>query len=263
MNIDPNKIYESRSYGKFRIIRDTGERKSGSRLVEIEFLETGAKAIVRYDCAVRGNVRDRYKKTMCGVACIGNASSYHQAYNMWESMIHRCYDKNYISYSRYGAKGVRVCDKWLCFEYFLEDLPLIDGYDNWIKNPTLYHIDKDYKQRGLGYECKIYSLETCCFLQASDNIAVARMDSNIRRNSNCKYVGVRQTSNESYNAYIYIDKTYHNLGTFQTPELAAAAYNNACSYFYSNRQVMNDVPYIYPSELILLNKCAKPMCKII
>ena len=257
MNIDPNKIYESRSYGKFRIIRDTGERKSGSRLVEIEFLETGAKAIVRYDCAVRGNVRDRYKKTMCGVACIGNASSYHQAYNMWESMIHRCYDKNYISYSRYGAKGVRVCDKWLCFEYFLEDLPLIDGYENWLKYPGEYAFDKDYKQMGTGKEQMVYSLETCCFIPRSENSRITRY-----LEKNKQYIGVKEI-NGKYRASINIGTHPIYLGLFATPELAACAYNNAIDYYHPNALIKNNVKHINPSELIKYNLSKKLAIKVV
>lgn len=44
-------------------------------------------------------------------------------YNSWRSMRERCYLKSNASYSRYGAKGVTVCDRWKnSFECFLADM---------------------------------------------------------------------------------------------------------------------------------------------
>lgn len=42
-------------------------------------------------------------------------------YNSWHCMKLRCYSKG-GSFSRYGAKGIKVCDRWLKFENFLEDM---------------------------------------------------------------------------------------------------------------------------------------------
>lgn len=33
-------------------------------------------------------------------------------YSIWDSMIQRCYNKNRRDYKTYGAKGIKVCDKW-------------------------------------------------------------------------------------------------------------------------------------------------------
>lgn len=181
--IDFDKIYESRSFGSFRILsRAESNGKSKHIMVNIQFINTGTIITVRYCDALSGNVRDDYMPYVSGVGCIGKASSYHPAYNLWEGMISRCYNKDSSSYAIYGAKGVTVCDKWKCFEYFLEDLPLIDGYNNWLNNPGMYHLDKDLKQMGKPYNQKIYSLETCCFLYSSDNIRLAYIDKNNRDN---------------------------------------------------------------------------------
>lgn len=40
----------------------------------------------------------------------------------WTSMMQRCYDKNNISYSRYGDKGIQVCKRWKDFTLFLQDM---------------------------------------------------------------------------------------------------------------------------------------------
>lgn len=37
-------------------------------------------------------------------------------------MVRRCTDPGHDKYSRYGAVGVTVCERWLTFENFLEDM---------------------------------------------------------------------------------------------------------------------------------------------
>ena len=44
-------------------------------------------------------------------------------YRAWNSIKRRCYNPNAVDYKYYGAKGVRVSDKWLnSFETFLKDV---------------------------------------------------------------------------------------------------------------------------------------------
>lgn len=57
---------------------------------------------------------------------------------IWKNMIARCYYEKNISYSRYGAKGVTVCDSWKDnFEVF-KSWALKNGYAD---NLTLDRID--------------------------------------------------------------------------------------------------------------------------
>ena len=50
-------------------------------------------------------------------------------YRKYKSMIRRCYNENDNSYSRYGAKGISVCDEWLnSFEAFYK-WAMATGYD--------------------------------------------------------------------------------------------------------------------------------------
>lgn len=41
---------------------------------------------------------------------------------LWHGIKIRCFDENYIEYHNYGAKGIVICDRWLVFENFKEDM---------------------------------------------------------------------------------------------------------------------------------------------
>lgn len=50
-------------------------------------------------------------------------------YSIWSNMKSRCYNKNKPDYCYYGAKGITVCDEWLTFEGFFNNIPLGYRYD--------------------------------------------------------------------------------------------------------------------------------------
>lgn len=43
-------------------------------------------------------------------------------YKVWVNMKARCYYKNWKDYKRYWARGIKVCDSWLKFENFYNDM---------------------------------------------------------------------------------------------------------------------------------------------
>ena len=43
-------------------------------------------------------------------------------YNTWKSMKKRCFSRLHPSYINYGARGITVCDRWLYFPDFYEDM---------------------------------------------------------------------------------------------------------------------------------------------
>lgn len=52
----------------------------------------------------------------------GDYASKHRLYNIWQSMIFRCYDPSRINYKHYGAKGIKVSNEWLVFDTFKNDM---------------------------------------------------------------------------------------------------------------------------------------------
>lgn len=43
-------------------------------------------------------------------------------YAVWNMMHQRCYDEKNVAYSRYGGRGVVVCERWHQFENFHADM---------------------------------------------------------------------------------------------------------------------------------------------
>lgn len=160
-------ILENTKGQKYEIVDTFYKEHSGrSRaFCKIKFLETGSTEEVRRDMLKRGNVKDRYAKDVCEVACIGRIKKTDnpKEYNIWSSMINRCYNPENKFYSRYGGRGIKVADRWLCFEYFMNDILFIDGYDFTMIQEGLLQLDKDIKGGNM------YSLENCTFISHQEN----------------------------------------------------------------------------------------------
>jgi hypothetical protein len=48
-------------------------------------------------------------------------------YRAWQDMKDRCYNINNERYCDYGGRGIKVCERWLVFENFLEDMGFRPG----------------------------------------------------------------------------------------------------------------------------------------
>ena len=45
-----------------------------------------------------------------------------RTYNIWNGIVTRCTNKKHHSYALYGALGLSICDRWLSFENFFNDM---------------------------------------------------------------------------------------------------------------------------------------------
>ncbi len=146
--------------------------------VVIEFKDVNRVRVrTRYDRCKSGEIKNPYHKSICEVACLGLMSDGSKPktkingkctreYTLWSSMVHRCYSKK-LTKNNPSYTNCAICERWLCFANFLNDLTLIEGYDLWVNNKGKYSLDKDVKQPN--FKNKIYSLETCCFILIEEN----------------------------------------------------------------------------------------------
>ena len=43
-------------------------------------------------------------------------------YTTWRAMKQRCFYTKHVAYSRYGGRGITVCDRWMLFDNFYHDM---------------------------------------------------------------------------------------------------------------------------------------------
>lgn len=58
----------------------------------------------------------------CGCKRIKHGKCRTSSYKSWNDMKSRCLNKKHKSYNNYGGRGIKICDKWLKFENFYEDM---------------------------------------------------------------------------------------------------------------------------------------------
>lgn len=95
-------------------------------------------------------------------------------YQTWQQMVQRCTNPNNKSYKNYGSRGIHVCEAWLKFENFLQDM------GKHPKGMTLDRVDNDgnyckencrwttYKQQNRNYRRNILikiNDETKCLME--------------------------------------------------------------------------------------------------
>lgn len=162
--IEIGKIYKSNRCGDFVVLGIIGKKENRNLLYEVEFIKTNYKTEVTSVQINKGHVIDKFFTTVIGVGYLGNCKKvdHKHEYSIWKGMLTRCYNLNHPTYEGYGKKGVTVCKEWLCFENFVKDIKLIDGYDEELFNQCLLQLDKDIKQQNKNN--KIYSKDTCIWV---------------------------------------------------------------------------------------------------
>lgn len=104
----------------------------------------------RCDCgsekSVQGNSLACGTSTSCGcdkgakiaAAKTVHGKSRHPAYQSWSAMRRRCSDPNFAAYPWYGARGIRVCERWDEFDLFWADMG-----QTWAKGLSIDRINPD------------------------------------------------------------------------------------------------------------------------
>lgn len=243
------RTFTSNNYGDFKVIRnmkcaygtpDELKRK----YYEIEFINTGYKSYVPYHTISDRSTRDFYVPKIANVGFIGDLpygamitdKEYLPYYKAWNDMMHRCYNPTDRDYPLYGALGISVEERWYNFSVFWEDVKHIPNYDMKVQYLDLYQLDKDYLQRKIPKNKRVYSRNTCMWLSKIDNMFMMGMD-----NNKFGYCGVVCYKNRYY-------AQYHSnfIGQFSIPEAAANLINYLHLATHDNKHihVLNDVEVI-------------------
>ena len=80
-------------------------------------------------------------------------------------MLSRCYNSKNKAYKHYGAIGIKVCDRWHNFSNYVDDVILLEGYNEEMAKSGKLQLDKDIINRN----AKIYSSDTCKWVDISEN----------------------------------------------------------------------------------------------
>lgn len=106
---------------------------------------------------------DNLTPTVVGVGVILNNSKFNlDLKSTWYGMINRCYNQNDKDYYNYGKKGIYVCNRWLTYEYFEEDVMRLPGWGLKKEDTTEYTLDKDKS----GHKC--YGPNSCSWVSRKE-----------------------------------------------------------------------------------------------
>lgn len=110
---------ENQQFGRLTAIEYVGERRWRCKC------DCGGETLAVSRNLLNGNTKS------CGCIQRERASETHKThgmtltseYRIWRTMKARCLNEKNANYSRYGGRGIKVCDRWLeSFENFLADM---------------------------------------------------------------------------------------------------------------------------------------------
>lgn len=213
----PVRVGYINNYNKisYEIIADMG-MINGFHYAKIRFLQPNIFGYyteivtrtnnIKYDGTHGSNILDPYGATYRGVGCNGNINIsfkdpvMYRKYRLWSSLIDGVIAGNFT-----------IDKRWLCFEYFIQDLPHIEGYEEWTVN-KFYEILRDAETNNI-------TLETAKFVHSKVNKAI----SNYKRYSNDdNYIGIKHRSKSTYEVYF----RKNLVGIYSDPIAAASIYNH-------------------------------------
>lgn len=226
---------------EFRVVKklDTTGGKNSRYLVQ--FKETNSVTECNRPNLRRGQVRDPYKKIVCGQGCIGiykeRPKYYTAAYNLWYNMMRRCYDPSITEYYLYGANGIFVDREWRCFSNFIRDIHQLPWFSKWREQPNKFDLDKDY------YGANCYSKNTCIFLPSEYNQVLPKLDGS-------KYVATKKETGEKYE--FTVQRWFANqvgIEHSQTISTALQSTGNTKEWFFE--KIKPKEGYVYRHQLFI------------
>lgn len=197
-----------KKFGYLTVIKESG-RNSQNRRMYLCSCECGNTKVISGD-----NLRHNRTKS-CG--CLSkevnsklfttHGKTKTAEYVAWENMIRRCTNPNHPTYKHYGGRGINVCERWMKFEHFLEDMG---------KKPSSDH-SIERKDNNLGY--------------CPENCIWATMDiqaRNRRVSNGTGYKGIYyHKQHKKYHVRITVNYKTISVGYFKTLNQAISARKQA------------------------------------
>ena len=134
-------------------------------------------------------------------------------YKRWNEMLQRCNNPNSNGFANYGARGIKVCERWHKFENFLADMGMPE-------NPAL-ELDRIDNERGY---------EPGNVRWATEVVQVRNQRK--RRDCSSRYRGVCWNKKRRlWQAEIKVAGRRRHLGMFSTEEDAGRAYDSVARLY--------------------------------
>lgn len=122
-----------------KLIDITGQKFSRLTVVRLEELKKrkiGTMAMWRCVCdcgnisIVSGGSLKQGTSRSCGclqkelvsIRASTHGASKQRSYRIWAGMLSRCNNKSAKDYKYYGGRGVKVCERWMNYSYFMSDM---------------------------------------------------------------------------------------------------------------------------------------------
>jgi Fe2+ or Zn2+ uptake regulation protein len=203
INVNDSKLYHYQLNNNTKIfkqkiknINDITNEKYGKLTVKRYLgLDDHNQAIWYCECDCGGNRNVRTSKLKSGEVISCGCTNYSMSkenstthgmthtsiFSIWGGMKARCDNPNHVAYNGYGGRGITVCERWLMFENFMEDM-----YESYLKH---------------------------CEEFGEDNTSIDRIDVNGNYEpSNCKWATRQeQQNNTRKNIFITLNEETHTV----------------------------------------------------
>lgn len=118
-----------KTYGRLMVIDEADRQPNGKNLLRA-FLcrcECGTEKIIAASNLSTGRTKScgclqREKAKLSNGAPVKHDQCWSPTYSSWAGMKDRCTNQNHKSYNNYGGRGITVCERWMDFRNFLEDM---------------------------------------------------------------------------------------------------------------------------------------------
>lgn len=110
-------------FGRLVVIRRIDQKRGGSYLREC-ICDCGNTMLATPDYLKKGRTVScgcYNRETVIKLSTTHGMSS-SKIYAIWNGMVQRCTNQNSKAFNNYGGRGIKVCDRWMLFENFYDDM---------------------------------------------------------------------------------------------------------------------------------------------